>query len=296
MFGAISVPTYGARKSLVGARTGDGTYTNVVQLGAIQLFNVTMNVKTDELPGDDHIVDVVTFPLKAKGKLRMGVWDFTTMVNMLGQTKETSGSGATLRNRMRFVGKNLPYFGFVGESLGSDGIGARTGFAPMCKITSDHQIFGGEYQKYPTVDLDIDMLFDPFWPTHGTTEVQLITITGTPTGGTFTITMDGATTSALAYNASAATVQSALQALSTIGSGNVLVTGSAGGPYTLTFAGDLAETDVNTVSVDITLLTGGTPVVAVTVPTPGVNAEDVVLDVCDWARKPTTLTLPPLAI
>jgi YD repeat-containing protein len=42
-------------------------------------------------------------------------------------------------------------------------------------------------------------------------------------GGTFTLSFNGQTSSALAHNASAATVQSALQALSTIGSGNVAV-------------------------------------------------------------------------
>jgi hypothetical protein len=36
-------------------------------------------------------------------------------------------------------------------------------------------------------------------------------------------------------------VQTALTALSTIGSGNVAVTGSAGGPYTVTFQGALAN-------------------------------------------------------
>src|SRR5262249_41925037 len=51
-------------------------------------------------------------------------------------------------------------------------------------------------------------------------EVQTVTLTGNPTGGTFTLTFSGQTTAAIAYNASAATVQSALQALSSIGSGN----------------------------------------------------------------------------
>jgi hypothetical protein len=44
-------------------------------------------------------------------------------------------------------------------------------------------------------------------------EVQRITITGTPTGGTFTLTFQGNTTAPIAYNASAATVVAALEAL-----------------------------------------------------------------------------------
>jgi hypothetical protein len=86
----------------------------------------------------------------------------------------------------------------------------------------------------------------------GTSAVQTITVTAT--AGTFTISFMGATTAALAYNASAATVQSALTALSPIGAGNVLVTGS--GSYVVTFAGTLATTPVPAFTVDGSALTG----------------------------------------
>ncbi|HEY5315711.1 MAG TPA: autotransporter-associated beta strand repeat-containing protein, partial [Pirellulales bacterium] len=74
-------------------------------------------------------------------------------------------------------------------------------------------------------------------------ESQTITISGA-TNGTFTLTWDGETTSALAYNAPATgtgSVQSALAALNFIGAGNVSVTGNAGGPYTVTFQGTLGN-------------------------------------------------------
>src|SRR5262249_33864161 len=70
--------------------------------------------------------------------------------------------------------------------------------------------------------------------------VQQVTLTGNPTGGTFTLTFGGQTTSAIAYNASAATVQSALQALSSIGSGNALVANPTGSAWIVRFAGSLA--------------------------------------------------------
>jgi hypothetical protein len=78
-------------------------------------------------------------------------------------------------------------------------------------------------------------------------DVQTMTISGTPTGGTYTITLEfpsgnSQTTTALAYNANAATIQAALQALSNIGSGNVAVTGT--GPYVATFGGNLADKPV----------------------------------------------------
>lgn len=69
-------------------------------------------------------------------------------------------------------------------------------------------------------------------------------IFGVPSGGTFTLTFDGQTTDAIAYNASADAVDSALEALSNIGAGDVAVTGPNGGTWTVDFTGALAGTDV----------------------------------------------------
>jgi hypothetical protein len=65
--------------------------------------------------------------------------------------------------------------------------------------------------------------------------VKTATIGGTPTGGTFTITVDGQTTTNLAYNATTAVVQTAIQALASVGAGNCTVTGTAGTSYVMTF-------------------------------------------------------------
>ena len=53
----------------------------------------------------------------------------------------------------------------------------------------------------------------PRVPVFDGNEVQSVTILGSPTGGTFTLTWNGQTTAAIAYNADAATVQAALRLL-----------------------------------------------------------------------------------
>jgi hypothetical protein len=104
----------------------------------------------------------------------------------------------------------------------------------------------------------------------GANEVQTVTITGTPTGGTFTLTYDGATTAGIAYNATAAAVRSALIALSTIEEGNVTVTGSNGGPYSVTFSGG---NNVSQMTASGAGLTGGTsPAAGVATATGGGSA------------------------
>ncbi len=79
-----------------------------------------------------------------------------------------------------------------------------------------------------------------------------VTLNGTPTGGTFTISIDGSTTSALAYNASAATVQAALRLLVPAAAfSTATVSGTA--PYSMTFPIGVAKPVV-----DQSSLTGGT--------------------------------------
>jgi hypothetical protein len=94
-------------------------------------------------------------------------------------------------------------------------------------------------------------------------EIQLVTITGSPTGGTFTLT-SGTPTSSLAYNASAAAVQTALAALAAIGSNNVRVTGPDGGPYTVEYIGTKAGLDMAQLTATPSFTGGSTPGITIT--------------------------------
>lgn len=103
--------------------------------------------------------------------------------------------------------------------------------------------------------------------------VQTVTIDGAPTGGTFTLTFAGETAVDLAHNISAANLQVALRALTSIDGANVTVAGDTGGPYTVTFMGTLAAQSVATLLTDGAGLTGGdSPRVIVTVTTAGATA------------------------
>lgn len=113
-------------------------------------------------------------------------------------------------------------------------------------------------------------LFEPYSPV--TNEVQTATITGAPTGGTFTLTFSAQTTAAIAYNASAAAVQSALEALSNVNPGDIKVTGNAGGPYTLTFGGQYLGDNVASLTATASLTGGTTPGVTMATTTAGGTA------------------------
>lgn len=87
----------------------------------------------------------------------------------------------------------------------------------------------------------------------GIDNTQIVTISGSPTGGTFTLTYQAQTTSALAYNATPDAMQAALAALAGIGMGNVVVSGDQGGPFTVVLYGGLPQTAFTAAS----SLTGG---------------------------------------
>lgn len=113
----------------------------------------------------------------------------------------------------------------------------------------------------------------------GVNEVQLLTKSGTISGGTYTLSFRGQTTSAIPYNATAATVQAALEALPAIGPGNVTVTGGSIDitPLTLTFVNALSGTNVPQVTANVTLLTGSTPGITPTTTTPGTGSKRAVM-------------------
>lgn len=85
---------------------------------------------------------------------------------------------------------------------------------------------------------------------------QTITVTGSPSGGTFTLLYESTASAALAYNATATQVQTALRAIGAIGSDGVNVVGRPGGPWLATFKGTLA-TDAGPLSLGTNSLTGG---------------------------------------
>lgn len=96
----------------------------------------------------------------------------------------------------------------------------------------------------------------------GTDEVQTLTTTGTPTGGTFTLVVLGQTTDTIAHNAAAAAVQTAINnALAVLGTGHTV--GVSGGPLPagipITFSGaQVSQRDVPAITVGTNSLTGGT--------------------------------------
>lgn len=169
-----------------------------------------------------------------------------------------------------------------GGALSTDGLAealsdTRTSFKRWGSISTFKTVVTDEQKTFTVTFLEsnptvLGLFYKVPAPTpsgSGTNEVQSVTITGSPTGGTFSLTFGDDSTTALAFNATASAVQTALQALPTIGAGNATVSGSAGGPYTVTFAGALADENVPALTATGTLTGGTSPGITVATVTPG---------------------------
>lgn len=117
-------------------------------------------------------------------------------------------------------------------------------------------------------------------PSAGTSAVFTLTFAGTISGGTFKLSYGGRTTAAITWSATnntlVANIDAALEALPTIGTGNVATavgTMTAGvGTITLTFGGTLAASTTSAVAVADDSLTGTDAEVTVAETTAGVSA------------------------
>jgi hypothetical protein len=133
--------------------------------------------------------------------------------------------------------------------------------------------FGSEAKTYIAGLDDATLSISGRWDSQAS-EVQQVAAEGTVSDGTYTITFDGQETSALDHDASTGTITTALNNLSNVASGDIVVggVGLPGTPVTLTFAQAYLGVDVPLVEIDSSSLTGGGEYVASVLLLVGPNA------------------------
>ena len=114
-------------------------------------------------------------------------------------------------------------------------------------------------------------------PVNGEDAVHRITVTGSPTSGSFTLALDGHETGNIAWNATATEIQTALEALENVDVGDVHVTSSGGAlPGALIdvrYQNGWGGMPVTALVPDFSGLAGGvSPEVVISEPVTGVNA------------------------
>lgn len=258
---------YGLREVALFPMNSDGTLGTGVKLNASQTFSFSEGEEFQELRGDDQVVAIhgqgptVDWDLEAGG-ITLEAWQVLT-----GGT--VTDSGSTPAQTKEFLKKTTdarPYFKVVGRSV-NDVDGDTYVEVFKCKVTdtlegewADGEFFVTSCSGQGIGNADND-LYKITWRETAAAialvnnEIQEVIVDAT--GGTFTLTFASETTGNIAYNATAAAVQTALEGLATPVPGDVLVTGAAGGPWRVEFAGAYEDTNVGQMTLDSTLLTGG---------------------------------------
>lgn len=203
------------------------------------------------------------------------IMDMSNLALILGTELNTSGGYETIGMKRRQ--RTNPYQLFKFVTCPKDGL-SNTFYFVKTALSGDVEVpvINLNRNDFAGVSLEFDVaeggnVFIQKATATPVSEVQTITVDAT--GGTFTVTWNGQTTTALAFNISAVNFTNAMEALSNVGVGDVVVTGgpgNAGGttPYTLTWNSALGNVSQPTTTA--TLLTGGAQTAVVATTTPGV--------------------------
>lgn len=263
---------YGLRDVKITPINSDGSFGTTIDLPVSQTFSFSEAEEFEELRGDDKLVAVhgkgptVEFDLEAGG-ISLEAWQVLTG----GVLSETGVTPAQIKALTKKTTQSRPYFKVEGQSI-NDVDGDTHVVIYKAKVTenlegefADGTFFVTSCSGQGLGDAD-DNLYTITWNETaagigaGIDEVQLILSNGT--GGTFTITYAGQTTTALAFDATAETVDTALEALTNIGVGDVLVSGNPGA-WNVRFTGALGSTNQPLLTLGLGLLTGGVALVQV---------------------------------
>jgi hypothetical protein len=125
---------------------------------------------------------------------------------------------------------------------------------PVFATTANIILFGNEAQEHIMRRLKNRIKTNAPSTPWSANQYQTISFSTIPIGGTYTLSFRSQTTSTLAATAAAATVQAALELLSTIGAGNVTVTGSNIDGFVVTFGKVFSGTIITAITLTPTTL------------------------------------------
>lgn len=222
---------YGAKITISGSVSGENTVT-------VDLF------------GKDKIASSLTGALSERTPTFMEGWETRLYADTFGGTALTTQLGGVLINWTIEIELN-PGRKYTADNtlamnsvvVGEVGVTAQLTFeASSSLVDTEYANWDAETNRLIALEFGQNEQIEA----SPTNEVQTLTEGTAMTAGTYTLSFRGATTTALAYNATAATIQSALEALPSIGVGNVTVTGGGidTSPATVTFVNQLGGMNV----------------------------------------------------
>ncbi|PYS90476.1 MAG: fibronectin type III domain-containing protein [Acidobacteria bacterium] len=257
---------FGLRDVKITPINTDGTLATTVDLPVSQTLSFSEAEDYEELRGDDRLVAVhgkgptVEWELEAGG-ISIEAWNVFS-----GGTITTSGTGTTeVKDFLKKITDTRRYFRIEGQSIADDGGDVHVIiYKCKCDDTLEGEFGDGVFFVTHCSGRGLgdvnDNLYRITWNETQTaialTSNEIQEIISDATGGTFTLTFAAQTTGALAYNISTAALTTALEGLSNIAPGDVLVTGGPG-DWIVEFKGVYAGVNVAQMTAGVGSLTGG---------------------------------------
>lgn len=264
---------YGIRDIKITPMNTDGTYGTSVDLPVGQTLSFKEAEDYEELRGDDHLVAIhgkgpqVEWDLESGG-ISLDAWQVFTG----GTITESGSTPSQVKSFTKLSTDARQYFKIEGQSISDEGGDVHVViYKAKCDGTLEGEFADGGFFVTKCSGKGLadssDNLYTITWNETATAiaatinEIQEIIIDAT--GGNFTLTFNGQTTGNIAATATAATIQTALRALSNIDADGVNVSGAVGGPFRVEFVmGQGAANQPQMTATDVTL-SGGSLMVAV---------------------------------
>ena len=244
---------------------GDATLgTKITELGQFSENNGLQGDEQIQITGTDHNGAAIA-------QVNLSITENTTVGHLISEINDAFDgiAKATLENGEIILTDNTSGTSGLSISLAYDqGSGDTTLTLPTMAVSTEGGSTTADLTNFAPGDFtlsqsaqDSKIKVDGFPSTAPVAEVQHLDFTNQATAGTWALTYDGQTTAAIAYNATTAEVQAALEALSNVSSGDITVGGdelsTSDGTMTFTFSSTLG--DVNMLVIDSSGLTPSTP-------------------------------------
>ena len=207
-----------------------------------------------EITGTDHNGNAIT-------QVNLSITSNTKLSHLVSEINDSfdGTAKATLENGKIVLTDNTAGASSLSISLTYNANGsAATLTLPTMAVSAEGGATTADLANFAASDFiktqsaqDSKLKVDGYPSTSAVAEVQTLTPTSVATAGTFTLTYDGQTTAAINYDASTAQIQTALEALSNVNTGDITVGGtelSVAGAATFTFldtAGDVGIISIN---------------------------------------------------
>lgn len=120
----------GVRDGKIGLWTAENTYGTIYDIGGIRNFSITTNLATDELKGDDRVLDRHSRMESVTVEWEQAEVNLFVMDLLMGGTLVSNGSYEDA-----MIGEeDAPYVGIAGKTVGSDGSEIHL-FVPKAKLS-----------------------------------------------------------------------------------------------------------------------------------------------------------------